>query len=230
MTDITLAETIAQALAADIIDGSLGAGARLDEQSVAERFNVSRSPVRDALRRLAATHLIEYAPRRGFSVTRLDPDRLQDMYDALGEIEGICAQFCALRANSVDRVTLENIHAAMKVSSLAPEKYAALNEDFHQAIYAGAHNKTLESVAIDVRRRLAPFRSKQFFQRSRLINAIAEHAVILQAILAFDSEGAQIAMRNHTARTAANVIGLSSTSRSNHRQTGKIPVRNRLFR
>lgn len=227
MTGITLAETIAQALAADIINGSLGAGARLDEQSVAERFNVSRSPVRDALRRLAATHLIEYASRRGFSVTHLDPDRLQDMYDALGEIEGICAQFCALRANSVDRVTLENIHAAMQASSLAPEKYAALNEDFHHAIYAGAHNKTLQGVAIDVRRRLAPFRSKQFFQRSRLVDSVAEHAAVLQAILAFDSESAQITMRNHTARTAANVIGLSSTSHTKPRRAGKLLARNR---
>src|SRR5690349_11265096 len=106
MAEMTLSESVAQSLVADIIDGKLVAGKRLDEQSIAKRFKVSRSPVRDALRRLVATQLVEHTPRRGFSVTSVDPAKLQDMYDALGEIEAVCASFCALRARSIDRLAL----------------------------------------------------------------------------------------------------------------------------
>lgn len=221
MANVTLAESIAQSLAADITGGRLAAGERLDEQSIAERFNVSRSPVRDALRRLAATHLIEHASRRGFSVTQLDPARLQDMYDALGEIEAVCAKLCALRANSIDRVRLEQLHAAMRESSLTPEHYAAMNDDFHRAIYIGSHNKTLEDVAIDVRRRLTPFRSQRFFAQSRLVSSIAEHGVLLEAILAHDATRAEAAMRSHAAHTAANVIALSSSLQSEKRRVAQ---------
>jgi DNA-binding GntR family transcriptional regulator len=213
MADMTLSESVAQSLVSEIIDGKLVAGKRLDEQSIAKRFKVSRSPVRDALRRLVATHLVEYAPRRGFSVTHVDPIKLQDMYDALGEIEAICASFCALRARSMDRVALERIHEAAKKAAIAfaSDTYAGLNEDFHRAIYSGARNKTLESVVLDVRQRLAPFRSRVFFQRTRLESSIQEHDAILRAILSHDAEQAAVAMRIHTASTAANVIELSSS-------------------
>jgi DNA-binding GntR family transcriptional regulator len=215
MANTTLSETIAQALAAEIIDGKLPAGDRLDEQSVAQRFNVSRSPVRDALRLLATTHLVEYAPRRGFSVTRIDTAKLQDMYDALSEIEALCARLCALRAGAAERVSLQQIHEQAKLAAakLDSEAYAALNEELHKTIYAGARNKTLENVALDVRRRLAPFRSRIFFQRERLEGSVAEHQVVITAILEHDADAAESAMRNHTGKTAANVIQLSEPAR-----------------
>ncbi|MBN9048078.1 MAG: GntR family transcriptional regulator [Rhizobiales bacterium] len=212
MANATLSETVAQALATEIIDGKLAAGDRLDEQSLAQRFKVSRSPVRDALRHLAATHLVEYAPRRGFSVTRIDPARLQDMYDALAELEALCARFCALRASAMEKVALERIHERARVaaSKLASEDYAALNEDFHFTIYSGARNETLKTVVLDVRRQLGPFRSRIFFQRARLESSMEEHERVLTAILASDPDAAATAMRQHTAQTAANVIQLSS--------------------
>jgi DNA-binding GntR family transcriptional regulator len=221
MANTTLSETIAQSLATEIIDGKLSAGDRLDEQSVAQRFNVSRSPVRDALRHLAMTHLVEYAPRRGFSVTQIDSMRLQDMYDALSEIEALCARLCALRAGSIERVALQRIHEEAKAaaSRFDPEAYAALNEDFHSAIYAGARNETLQGVVIDVRRRLAPFRSRIFFQRDRLASSVKEHGNLLQAILNQDADQAAAAMKLHTAQTAANVIQISN--RNIHAATSK---------
>jgi DNA-binding GntR family transcriptional regulator len=216
MAEMTLSESVAQSLVADIIDGKLVAGKRLDEQSIAKRFKVSRSPVRDALRRLVATQLVEHTPRRGFSVTNVDPAKLQDMYDALGEIEAVCASFCALRARSIDRLALEKIHENAKkaADTLSSDAYAALNEDFHRAIYAGARNQTLENVVLDVRQRLAPFRSRIFFQKSRLMSSVREHDDILRAILKHDPEQAAAAMRLHTASTAANVIELSSVTAS----------------
>jgi DNA-binding GntR family transcriptional regulator len=208
MVERTLSEKIAQALASEIISGRLPPGFRLDEQSVALRFSVSRTPVRDALRQLAATRLIEHFPRRGFAVAAIEPTQLEDMYEALSEIEALCASLCARRAGATERSRLQTIVAKAKAAALQndSELYAAVNEEFHHAIYAGAHNKTLETVAHEMRQRLAPFRSGLFFQRDRLETSVAEHDLVLEAIFARDADAAASAMRDHTARTAVNVL------------------------
>ena len=208
MASITLSQSVMQTLASDIIAGQLTSGARLDEQSIAKRFKVSRSPVRDALRQLVSTQLVEYLPRRGFSVARIDRAKLKDLYEGLSEIEALCARLFAMRAGVADRVSLELIHAAAKVAANKndPLAYAAINEDFHAAIYAGARNDTLRNIAMEVRQRLAPFRSKLFFQRERVESSLREHAAIVKAIVSQNPEKAAEAIRWHTSRTAINAM------------------------
>jgi DNA-binding GntR family transcriptional regulator len=204
----TLSQSIARTLASDIIAGGLASGDRLDESSIARRFKVSRTPVRDALRQLVSTRLIEHVPRRGFSVARVDRDKLRDLYEGLSEIEALCAALCALRARATQRGALELVHARAKAAAASrdPTAYAAVNDDFHAAIYAGAHNATLKTIALDIRQRLAAFRSNRFFQRDRIKTSLREHEEILKAIFAQDPERAASAMRLHTTRTAINVM------------------------
>jgi DNA-binding GntR family transcriptional regulator len=212
----TRSELIAQSLAAEIINGQLEAGYRLEEEAIASRFSVSRSPVRDALRHLALTYLVEYRSRRGFLVTPIDSLKLRDMYEALGEVEALCAGLCALRAEAAERSELEKLHVEAKAAAAnqQAELYAALNDDLHGTIYAGAHNETLEGVATSLRRRLAPFRSRRFFERDRLEDAVAEHESIVAAIVGQDAERAASVMRTHTARTALNVLNRVQTARA----------------
>ncbi|GAA4337390.1 GntR family transcriptional regulator [Pigmentiphaga soli] len=212
MAGKTLSQSIVQSLASDIIAGQLQPGSRLDEQSLADRFKVSRSPVRDALRHLAATRLVEYFPRRGFSVARVDHDQLRDMYEGLTEIEAICAGLCALRADPMERTLIQSLYRQCLAAAESddPEAYAAANDEFHRAIYAGAHNDTLESVATEMRQRLAPFRSRQFFKRSRIESSMEEHRRLVDALLAQDSQAAAAAMRSHAVHTAVNVLNLIS--------------------
>lgn len=205
---VTHSQAIADRLAEEIIRGQVAPGTRLDEQSLATRFKVSRSPVRDALRQLAATHLVEYLPHRGFSVARLDPADLDQMFEAAAELEALCARLCALRAGSTDRKRIEHIHQQAKqaVASRDTKTYAALNEDLHRTIYAGARNKTLEGVALNLRQRLAPFRARLFFTAdNRMRGSHAEHEVIVRAILGQDASAAAAAMRDHAAQSAMNV-------------------------
>ncbi len=214
MAPTTLSQSIMQTLAGDLIAGRLTSGLRLDEQSIAARFKVSRSPVRDALRQLVSTHLIEYLPRRGFSVARIDKAKLQDLYEGLSEIEALCARLFALRAGSTERLSLELIHAAATEATKRgdPVAYATINEDFHEAIYSGAHNDTLRNIAMDVRQRLAPFRLRLFFQRDKIQHSLREHEVILKAILARKPEMAAEAIRLHSSRTAINVMNHLSSN------------------
>lgn len=208
MTQTTLSQTIAQSLAEQIVAGQLEPGRKLDELSLAARFNVSRSPVRDALHELATTQLVEYFPRRGFAVAHIDPSKLEDMFEAASEIEALAARMCALRAGATDRSRIELIHKESQ-AALADndvKTYAALNDDFHLAIYAGARNMTIEQTALNLRQRLAPFRLRVFFSPNRVQTSLAEHDAIVQAILAQNADEAAHAMRKHSAGSVMNVM------------------------
>ena len=222
MPAITLSQSIAQALVTEIVSGRLPSGSRLDENSIARRFNVSRSPVRDALRQLAPTRLVENFPRRGFFVAQVDRSKLQSVYEALSEIEALCAGLCAVRAEAAERRNIEAIHAKVKAAARADdgEAYAAVNDDLHDAIYASAHNTTIRNIAADLRQQLAPFRSNLFLQRERIEDSLQEHQVLIKAIMDRDAEAAASAMRRHTARTALNVLSqLSALSDGSARPT-----------
>jgi DNA-binding GntR family transcriptional regulator len=206
----TLSENIAQQLAAEIIARELPPGTRLDELSLAARFGVSRSPVRDALRHLAATRLVAYAPHRGFSVVAVDAAELEGLFEASSEIEALCARLCAQRATPAERKRIELIHqgAARALPERNVKAYASLNEQLHAAVFAGAHNRTLQEVAANLRQRLAPFRSSPFFTaKNRISESHREHGALVDAVLRGDADTAACAMRDHGAHSAINAMG-----------------------
>ncbi|HSV21227.1 MAG TPA: GntR family transcriptional regulator, partial [Casimicrobiaceae bacterium] len=205
----TLSHSISQQLAAEIIGRELAPGTRLDEVSLAARFGVSRSPVRDALRQLSATRLVAYAPHRGFSVVAIDRAELGGLFEASGEVEALCARLCTQRALPAERKRIQMIHAsaAKALTSRNVKVYASLNEEFHQAIFAAAHNETLAEVAKNLRQRLAPFRGRLFFvSRNRMARSHDEHDALVAAIVAQDADAAAHAMREHGAHSAMNAL------------------------
>lgn len=204
----TLAESVADRLAEEIIRRQLAPGTRLDEVSLAARFGVSRSPVRDALRLLAGTRLVDHRPRRGFSVAIVDQEELKDLFEAAGEVEALCAKLCALRAGPAERKRIEIVHQSTSAAAAAGDTatYATLNEQLHQLIYAGARNRTLAELALNMRQRLAPFRARLFFSTdNRMQGSNVEHDAIVRAILARDADAAAHAMLEHSAQAAMNV-------------------------
>jgi DNA-binding GntR family transcriptional regulator len=207
-TATTLSQTIARSIADDIVAGRLPPGQKLDEHTLAKRFEVSRTPVRDALRELAVTRLVKYLPHRGFSVVRIDGGELDDMFEAVAEVEALCARLCALRAGSTDRTRIGHIHQQGRRFARKRDApgYARANEEFHAAIYDGARNTTIKTVALELRQRLAPFRSRVFYSIDRIQSSCAEHDEITSAILAEDGDSAAESMRKHAARSALNVI------------------------
>jgi DNA-binding GntR family transcriptional regulator len=205
----TLSQTVADRLAEEIIRRQLVPGTRLDEQSLAERFGVSRTPVRDALRQLADTRLVEQRPRRGFCVAQVNRGELGDLFEAAGEVESLCARLCAMRAGPAERKRIEIVHQSTSAAATTgvATTYATLNEQLHQLIYAGARNRTLEEVALNLRRRLAPVRARIFFSTdNRMQGSHLEHAAIVAAILARDPDAAAHAMQEHAAHAAMNVL------------------------
>lgn len=195
----TLADRLAADIGQAVVDGVFAPGSRLDEMTLAERFEVSRTPVREALRQLAASGLIEMRPRRGAVVREITSRQLGDLFVAMAEIEATCARLSALGMNPIERKRLAALHLAMgKLARKgAVQAYADANREFHLAIYAGAHNNTLFDIALSMRRRLDPFRRAQFRAANRLKQSHAEHDAVVQAIMAGDVSAAHSLMHDH---------------------------------
>ncbi|MFK8251170.1 GntR family transcriptional regulator [Ancylobacter terrae] len=197
----TRAEDLRFQIADEITRGLLPPGTALDETALALRFNVSRTPVREAIRELAASGLVETRPHRGAVVARPTVDDLQAMFDVMAELEALCASFSALKINPSERRELIALHAEMGDVMRQGDfiRYRDLNEQFHAAIYAASHNPYLVELAAGTRRRLSPFRRAQFRALGRLALSHAEHDRVVTAILRGDREGAAAAMRSHIA-------------------------------
>ena len=195
----TLAEELRLQLADEIVSGALAPGAALDETELAGRFKVSRTPVREAIRQLAASGLIETRPHRGAVVARPDEERLRGMFEAMGELEALCAGLAAERMTPAERVAIESMHERLRglIHVGDPQSHHEANEAFHGIIYAGAHNDYLAEMAIATRGRVQPFRRAQFRNLGRLAKSYAEHDCVVAAILRGDRPAAAAAMHSH---------------------------------
>ena len=133
---ITRAEELRLQLADEIVRGALPPGAALDETDIARRFNVSRTPVREALRQLAASGLIDARAHRGAVVARPSFERLTGMFEAMAELEALCAGLAAERMSAAERERLGATHGELRGLSHAgnPCRFHEVNGRFHNAI------------------------------------------------------------------------------------------------
>jgi len=195
----TRADALRRQLADEIITGQLRPGDRLDEREIAGRFGLSRTPVREALRQLAAIGLADQRPHRGVMVARPDESRLAETFELMADLESLCTRYAAMRMSSAERRALEACHLAAGefVRHGDRERYAAFNTEFHGLIYRGSHNRTLEENAQAIRRQLAPYRRGQFAMLGRLALSFAEHDRVVNAIVRGDAAAAAAAMHAH---------------------------------
>jgi DNA-binding GntR family transcriptional regulator len=199
---LTRAEELRLQLADEIVRGALAPGASLDETDIARRFKVSRTPVREALRQLAASGLVEARAHRGAVVAQPSIERLDGMFEAMAELEALCSGLAAERMSPVERHRLEAVHEELRTLSHAgdPERFHEVNEQFHNTIYAGSRNGYIAEITIATRARVRPFRRAQFRNLGRLAKSHAEHDRVVVAILRGDRNGAAAAMRAHIER------------------------------
>lgn len=194
-------DRIADELEELIFDGTFPDGARLDEVMLAERFAVSRTPVREALQRLALSGLVQQLPRRGVFVRQPGPIELIEMFEVMAELEAVCARLAAQRISDSALTELAEINArcAQAVSAQDTVAYYQENESFHALIYAQSGNSFLAAEALRLQRRLQPFRRTQLRLRGRLRQSMSEHEAVLDALRAGDGTQAAEIMRTHVA-------------------------------
>ena len=179
--------------------GTLTPGQHLDETELAARFDVSRTPIREALIQLASMGVVVIRPRRGAIVAELGPQQLVEMFEVMSELEATCGRLAARRMTVEEQQALLAARQACKeaLDAQQPDDYYYKNEAFHEAIYAGSHNQFLIEQARSLYRRLRPYRRLQLRVRNRLSNSYAEHDGVVQAILGGEGEKAAELLREH---------------------------------
>lgn len=192
-------DQLREAIEEEIAVGRLAPGSRIDEQELSERFGVSKTPIREALIQLAASGLVDVRRRRGATVAVLEPRRLYEMFDVMGELEATCARRAARRMSPEDEAALKDALEACRRAAAAgdPDTYFRVNEEFHRAIYAASQNEFLAEQALTLHRRLRPYRRLQLRVRDRMSNSLAEHEAIVAAMVAGDGELAAERIRGH---------------------------------
>jgi DNA-binding GntR family transcriptional regulator len=203
----------------EILNNVLKPGDRLDEQTLARRFEVSRTPVREALRHLASSGLVEIRKNQGATVKRLTTAELIEMFQVIAELEGLSARLCARRMSSDELAELRQRHdeCAAKAKARDHEGFFLANNVFHDVIFRGSHNTFLQVESRKLRNRVNVYRWRITFQPRRMQRSVVEHARIVEAIEAGDEEAADRLMREHVdflAGSAADVlVALEAQSR-----------------
>ena len=202
----TMAEEACKRIADEIVSGALAPGMKLEGQVLADRYGISRTPVREALRQLVATGLVEMQPRKGFTVAEIGYDQLSKMFEALAEVEALCARFAAGRMSAAERRMLQRLHDACLNASAESEVYYDADNAFHTAILKGAHNVYMAAAAEHLRYRLAPFRNAHFRVIDRTQSSAREHTLLVAAIVESNAEAAHTAMRDHVTNSSIEAI------------------------
>ena len=191
------ADDISERLEAEIVEGVLPPGTRLEEPALAERFGVSRTPVREALQRLSASGLVELKPRRGTQVLNPSIGRIVEMFEVMAELEAVCARLCARRGDPDLFADLRGwlARCAAAADTGDASAYYTANKGFHSAIYRGSGNLFLSQQAELLHLRLTPFRRQQLRLPRRLRQSLAEHGRIVAAIEAGEQTGRKFGLR-----------------------------------
>ena len=194
-----LARDLKDRLEAEILSGQRPPGSRLDESKLAQHFGVSRTPVREALRELAAADLVVLRPRQGAVVATVTVTQLLHMFEVMAELESFCAKLAARRMTAQERKHLAEIHAYCGKLAEQGETYSYYdaNRTFHEVIYAGSHNTFLEETTRSMRNRLSPYRRFPLTPPGRVLKSWKEHQDVVDAIQVGEAEAAATAMAHH---------------------------------
>jgi DNA-binding GntR family transcriptional regulator len=195
-----------------IESGQLMPGARLRESELAERFAVSRTPVREALKRLETQGLVTHEPHHGVIVATLDYSQIAELYHMREVLEGTAAQLAAIHATAIEIDLLQQMVVRDRQFLSDPHQLARSNRIFHQQLRNSARNRYLASLLENLRLSLALLAVTTLSSEGRAAQSIDEHELIVARIAARDSEGAEKAARAHIqAAFRARILLLQST-------------------
>jgi DNA-binding GntR family transcriptional regulator len=195
----SLQELAYETLLKDIADVRLRPGDRLEEPALAKRLGISRSPVREAIRRLQQEGLVVARTRAGAEVAGVTADEIGEVYRIRGALEGIAASLAADRRTPEELAgmysLLDVLALAVEEGMLGPTTEAA--RDLHQTILESARSPRLSAMVRTLKTRIEQFRNLSLSSPGRAIEAVVGHRAVLDAIAACDSKRSEELMRAH---------------------------------
>jgi len=195
----SLHEEVAARLRTMVFERQLAAGARIDELALAREWHISRTPMREALKVLAAEGLVTLVPRQGCRVTELSEDDAEELFPIMALLEGRCAFEAASKAKPTDLKQLRRLHDALEKHAAARnvDGYYRANHTFHSKVQALAANRWLDRATNDLRRFVRLLRGRQLNWPGRIEQSIGEHRALLAAIEAKEPARAEKLMHDH---------------------------------
>ena len=188
---------VAELLRQQIYARELSPGNWIDELKLAAEYGISRTPLREALKLLAAEGLVTMKLRRGAYVTEVSSDDVTQVYHLLALLESDAAAQVAASADDAARAELQALHAQLERQVHQRAAYFATNERFHLALLRLAGNRWAEQTVLDLRKVMKLNRHHSLFKRGRLAESLAEHRALMAAIEQRDTEAAAALMRAH---------------------------------
>ena len=201
-----LYEEVAELLRQRIFKRELEPGNWIDELKIAEEYGISRTPLREALKVLAAEGLVTMKVRRGAYVTEVSKTDLSDVYHLLSLLESDAAGVVATKATDAELAELQKLHKELeaaakpgKAGKANTDQFFALNEQFHMRLLAIANNRWRDQMVADLRKVMKLNRHNSLLKTGRIAESLAEHQAIMLALISRDAVLTQQRMREHFA-------------------------------
>jgi DNA-binding GntR family transcriptional regulator len=192
-----LYEEVAELLRQRIFNRELAPGSWIDEMKLAEEYGISRTPLREALKVLAAEGLVTMKVRRGAYVTEVSEKDLADVYHLLSLLESDAAGVVAQRATDAQIAELQSLHKQLEAAAGNREKFFAANERFHMRLLEIAGNRWRDQMVADLRKVMKLNRHNSLLKSGRGKESMLEHRAIVDALVRRDAKSAVKKMQEH---------------------------------
>jgi DNA-binding GntR family transcriptional regulator len=192
-----LYEEVAELLRQRIFRRELEPGSWIDEMKLAEEYGISRTPLREALKVLAAEGLVTMKVRRGAYVTEVSEQDLSEVYHLLSLLESDAAAVVAERATDAQLKELQALHGELEAAVGDPGRFFAVNERFHMRLLDLAGNRWRNQMVADLRKVMKLHRHNSLLKSGRIEESLAEHRAVMEAIAARNAAAAMERMRDH---------------------------------
>jgi len=192
-----LYEEVAELLRQRIFRRELEPGSWIDEVKLAQEYGISRTPLREALKVLAAEGLVTMKVRRGAYVTEVSESDMTDVYHLLALLESDAAAVVAARATDAELKELKQLHRELEGAIQDHERFFAVNERFHMRLLELASNRWRIQMVADLRKVMKLNRQHSLLKSGRIEESLAEHRAVMDAIVQRDAEAARERMQRH---------------------------------
>lgn len=211
---LRLHEVVVDRLRNSIIEGELAPGAKLNERELCETLDISRTPLREALKVLAAEGLIDLVPNRGATVAEMSAAEIHEMFELMSGLEAFSGELACTRIRADELAEIKALHFAMLACHARQDLpgYYAKNRQIHDRINLAARNTPLRQTYLAINRRLQALRFRSNHQPEKWEKAIREHSEMIEALEARDGRRLSEILRQHLLEKRDAVLQLDTTS------------------
>lgn len=213
----TLHQQVAEQIREMILEGRLLRGQKIDERGLCQAMGVSRTPVRESLRILSSEGLIDLIPHKGAFVRQPPIEEINDMFEVMSVLEGMCARLATTRMKSRDLDRIERLHGELEhhYRNRDHKAYLRANQALHVLIQQLSGNRVVHEVVNGLRQKVLLYRQEQLYRPDRFDQSMEEHRNLLEAFRRQDAALAERVMQEHLLKQCRALKGLYAAGRGN---------------